>query len=213
MTQKKYEWMVTGDCVEGCTSPPVCPAYWGSPFPKDLHNGESQCEGVWSFNIIEGYYRDINIAGLKVCYAFNSPAGYPEKQGPWECILFIDETADNTQAEVIKGIFGGCWANLGKVITVKRGAISFDKEFINGGPAARYAVSIKGVYRFRMTPLFAMDRQSRYIISGFGGKIYIGKSEVNEFKDADLPRNWNRSGMSCTYHEFTMNPGKTFWQP
>jgi hypothetical protein len=213
MNADKHEWMVTGDCVEGCTSPPVCPAYWGSPFPKDLHHGESQCEGVWSFNIRDGYYHDVGLAGLKVCYTFNSPSGYPEKQGPWRCVLFIDETASAAQSDVLKGIFSGCWSNLGEVIKVKKGAISFIKEPLEKLPAATYTVSIEGIYNFKMRPMFGSNGQPRYIISGFGGQIYIGKSEINELKEPDLPRNWNRPGMSCTYHDFSLHPKKTFWQP
>ena len=213
MTQEKLEWMVTGDCVEGCTSPPACPFYWMSPAPKDLHDGISQCEGVWSFNIREGYYQDTKLDGLKVCYTFNSPAGFPNAQ-PWKCILFIDDTATDAQAEALEKIYSQCWSNMGEVIKVKRGEISFTKELLDGGPAARHTVEIKGVYSFKMEPLMTIkDNQPRYIVSGFGGKIYIGKSETNEFKDTDLPRNWNRPGMSCTYHDFTMNPQQTHWQP
>lgn len=214
MTEEKLEWMVSGDCVEGCTSPPVCPGYWASPFPKDLHDGESRCEGVWSFNIREGYYRDINLDGLKVCYTFNAPAGFPEVMGPWRCIIFIDDAANDGQAEALEKIYRECWARMGEVLKVKRGEISFTRELIDGGPAARHAVEIKGVYNFKMDPLLTgMDKKPRYIVSGFGGKIYVGKSEINEFKDTDLPHTWNRPGMSCTYHDFTLSPKKPFWQP
>jgi len=47
----------------------------------------------------------------------------------------------------------------------------------------------------------------------FGGIINIGKSEVNEFRDADLPRNWNSPGMSTTYYDFVLNPKKLMWLP
>lgn len=213
MTEEKLEWMVGGDCVEGCTSPPVCPAYWMSPFPKDLHDGESRCEGVWSFNIREGYHRDINLGGLKVCYAFNSPTGFPEVGRPWNCILFIDDKANNQQAEALEEIYRTCWTVLGEVLKVKRAEIAFTKELVDGGPAARYAVEIKEVYRLKSEPLLTPDGKPRYIIGMLGGIINVGRSEVNEFKDVDLPRTWNRPGMSTTYYDFTLNPQKAFWMP
>ena len=214
MAEKDLDWMVSGDCAEGCTSPAACPAYWGSPFPKDMHDGKSQCEGVWSFHINEGHYEGTDLAGLNVCFTFNSPAGFPEVPGPWRCIIYIDSRASDAQAEALEAIYRRCWANLGEVIDVKRGDISFTKEPVDGGPAAVHTVEIKGVYNFKAEPMLAGPQKiPRYIISAFGGKIYIGKSAVNEFKDTDLPRTWNRPGMSCTYHEFNMNPQRTFWQP
>ena len=51
MATDKTAWMLSGDCTEACTSPPVCPYYWGSSTPKDLHGGKNVCEGAFSFNI------------------------------------------------------------------------------------------------------------------------------------------------------------------
>ena len=59
MPEEKFDWMVSGDCVEGCTSPPVCPAIWNSPLQAQFHQGRSECEGVWTFNIRQGYYGNI----------------------------------------------------------------------------------------------------------------------------------------------------------
>ena len=212
MAEEKLEWMVSGDCVEGCTSPPVCPAYWNSPLPKDLHEGESRCEGVWSFNIREGYHGDIDLGGLVVSYAFNMPSPFPPPERiPWKCIVFIDEKANAQQAEALEKIFRTCWARMGEVLKVKRVEILFTKELIDGGPAARHTVEIKGVYSLKSEPLLTRDRKPRYITSGFGGVINVGRSEVNEFKDVDLPRTWNRPGMSTTYYDFTLNSQEPFW--
>src|SRR3972149_442310 len=52
----KREWMVSGDCPEACTSPAVCPYYWGSSTPRDLHEDKNQCEGAFTFHIKKGYH-------------------------------------------------------------------------------------------------------------------------------------------------------------
>ena len=213
MAEENPEWMVSGDCVEGCTSPPVCPLYWQSPAPKDLHDGKSQCEGVFSFSIGEGYRGDVDLAGLKVCYGFNSPTGVPEVGRPWKCILFIDERADDRQAEALGQIYTRSWGLMGDVLKVKRAVISFARESIGGGPAARHTVEIKGVYGLKSEPLLTMDGKPRYINSVSGGVINIGRSVVNEFRDADLPRTWNQPGMSTTYYDFVLTPKKPMWMP
>ena len=51
MTAAKMEWVVSGDCTEACTSPPVCPYYWGSSTPTDLHDGKN----LWLIWAIESF--------------------------------------------------------------------------------------------------------------------------------------------------------------
>jgi len=72
---KKLEWMISGDCTEACTSPPVCPYYWGSGTPKDLHGGINQCEGAFTFHIKKGNYGKIDLGNLNAGFGFNSPVG------------------------------------------------------------------------------------------------------------------------------------------
>lgn len=215
MTEEKFEWMVSGDCVEGCTSPPVCPAVWNSPLQTQFHQGQSECEGVFTFNIRQGYYGDIDLSGLVVSYAFNSPSPFPPPEpSPWRCIIFIDETANAQQAEALENIFRTCWSELGDVIAVKRAKIEFNKEFIDGGPAARHTVRSEGLYNFAARPFRTRDRKPRYVNSHLGGHINVGVSQVNEFNDPDLPRGkWDAPGMSVTYYDFILTPKKLSWFP
>jgi len=215
MTKASYEWMVSGDCVEGCTSPPVCPAYWNSPLQAQCHEGQSQCEGVWTFSITEGHYYDIDLGGLLVAYGFNSPSPFPEmSESPWRCILYIDKSADAQQATALEEVFRTCWTVLGEVTAVKRAGISFNKELLDHGLAARHTVSIDGVYEFVARPFRTADGKPRYINSLWGGHVNIGVSEVNRFHDPDLPRGeWNAPRMSTTYYQFVLHPDKHHWLP
>ena len=215
MAEKKSEWMVSGDCVEGCTSPPVCPAIWSSPLQVQFHQGRSECEGVFTFNIRQGYYGKIDLSGLAVLYAFNSPSPFPSPEhSPWKCIIFIDEKANVQQAEALENIFRTCWSQLGDVITVKRARIEFNKEFVDGGPAARHTVRSEALYHLVTRPFRTQDRRPRYVNSLFGGHMNIGVSQVNEFNDPVLPRGkWNAPGMSVTYYDFVLTPKKLSWFP
>jgi hypothetical protein len=214
MTEEKFAWIASGDVVEGCNSPPVCPAYWGSPLQAQFHDGRSECEGVWTFKIREGHYGDVDLSGLLVSYAFNTASPFPpkEKNTPWKCIIFIDEKATPEQARALEKIYRECWQDMGDVIAVKRAKIEVKKELLDGGPAAKHTVHIEGVYDLVTRPFRTKDGGPRYINSLSGKIINIGRSEVNQFKDPSLPRGvWNKPGMSVTYYDFTINPQKCAW--
>jgi len=181
MVEQQIEWQVSGDCVEACTSPAVCPLYWGSSTPKDLHGGRSQCEGAFTFNIREGHYGNVDLSGLKVGFGFNTTEGYPEVQGPWRTILYIDDKADEKQAGALEEIFKKCWGVMGEVLKVKRADISFNKERTGlvSKPSFKHNVEWKGVYSLQAQPLQAMDGGPRFINGMMGGIIYVGKSDVN----------------------------------
>ena len=209
-------WMISGDCTEACTSPPVCPYYWGSSTPKDLHGGKNQCEGAFTFNIKEGYYGDVNLGGLIVGYGFNTAEGGTSSKEPWYTILYIDDRANSAQAKALEEIFKKCWERMGKVLKVKRAAMLFKKEPAGSAskPGYRHIIEWKGVYSLKAEPIMTMNGEPRYITSMMGGAIYIGKSTENKFNDPDLPRgNWDRPGMSNTYYEFNLNPSKLQWLP
>lgn len=214
MPGEKYEWMIKGECTEACTSPPVCPAYWRSPLPKELHDGESRCESVWSFHIKEGYDRDVDLADLNVCLAFNIPAGFPETMAMKRpCILYIDHRANDSQAMALERIYRIASAAMYEMWKVKRVAISFKKELVNGGPAARHSVQINGIYEMKAQPLLTKEGKPRQFNTIEGGIINAGKSEINHFKDPDLPHNWNQPGMTNTYFDFSITPARPNWLP
>jgi len=215
MAEEKFEWMVSGDQVEGCTSPPVCPAMWNSPLQVQFHEGRSECDGVFTFNIRQGYDGDIDLSGLVVQYAFNSPSPFPPSGAvPWLCILIIDEQASAQQAAALEKIFSKCWNELGDVIGVKRAKIEFTKELVDGGPVARYTVISEGRHHLETRPFRTQDGRPRYVNSHLGGHINVGVSKVNEFNDPDLPRGkWNAPRMSVTYYDFILTPKKLHWFP
>jgi hypothetical protein len=216
MAGEKMEWMVKGDCTEACTSPPVCPYYWGSSTPTELHEGKNQCEGVFTFHIREGYYGDLDLGGLNAGYVFNTPIGGPAAREPWQSVLYIDDKADDEQAKALEGIFTKCWANMGEVLNVKRAPISFLKETVGNpdNPGYKHTVRYGGAYSLKAEPIMTMNGLPRYISGMMGGLIYIGKSTENRVNETDLPRGkWDRPEMSNTYYEFELNPSRLDWMP
>jgi hypothetical protein len=216
MTAKKMEWMVSGDCTEACTSPPVCPYYWGSSTPTDLHDGINQCEGAFTFHIKEGYSGDVDLSGLNVGFGFNSAVGGTAVRSPWKTILYIDSKADAKQAAALEKIYKTAWSNMGEVLKVKRAPMTFKKEAVGSAspPGYKHAVEWRGAYSMKADPIMTMNGLPRYISGMMGGPIYVGKSSENRFNDPDLPRGkWDRPEMSNTYYEFTLNPERLQWVP
>lgn len=216
MSENRMEWLITGDCTEACTSPPVCPYYWGSSTPKDLHDGLNQCEGAFTFHIREGYHGDLGLDGLNAGFGFNSPVGGTAVPDPWKCVLYLDANADELQAAALLKIFTACWSTMGDILRVKRAPISFIKEKVGAALEQGYRHDIEwhGVYRMKAEPLMTMNGLPRYISGLMGGRIYVGKSIENRFNDPDLPRGaWDSPNMSNTYYEFSMNPAQLQWVP
>ena len=213
---EKMEWMVSGDCTEACTSPPVCPYYWGSSTPTDLHDGINQCEGAFTFRIKEGYYGDVNLNGLHAGFGFNSAVGGITAQAPWKAILYIDSKADDKQAAALEKIFTTAWSTMGEVLKVKHAPMTFKKEPVGSAspPGYKHTVEWQGAYHMKAEPIMTMNGLPRYISGMMGGLIYVGKSAENKFSDPDLPRGrWDRPEMSNTYYEFALNPEQLQWVP
>jgi hypothetical protein len=216
MTADKMQWMIHGYCTEACTSPPVCPYYWGSSTPTDLHDGINQCERAFSFHIKEGYYDDVDLSDLNAGFGFNSPVGGTAVRDPWKSILYIDSKADVKQTAALEKIFTTAWSNMGEVLKVKRVPMSFTGEPVGSASPHGYKHSVKweGVYSMKAEPIMTMNGLPRYISGMMGGKIYVGKSTENKYNDADLPRgSWDRPEMSNTYYEFELNPEQLQWVP
>jgi len=213
---EKMEWTISGYCTEACTSPPVCPYYWGSSTPTDLHDGLNQCEGAFTFHINEGYSGDVDLTGLNVGFGFNSPIGGTAVRDPWKSILYIDSKADAAQAAALVNIFKTCWSTMGEVLAVKRALISFSREPVGDSPEPgyRHRITWGNAYSMKAGPLMTMNGLPRYISGMLGGKIYVGKSSENKFNDPDLPRGkWDRPDMSNTYYSFSLDPSRLQWVP
>ena len=94
-------WHITGDWFDNCSCAVACPC----TFAQAPDNGF--CESVLFWHIRQGHYSDINLDGLSFV-----------RVGRWEGDLwagkvkgtagiFIDDRADERQAEVLPRIFGG----------------------------------------------------------------------------------------------------------
>src|SRR5262245_10166259 len=94
-------WHITGDWFDNCSCAVACPCTFAQPPDNGF------CEGVLFWHIRHGHYGNIGLDGLSFV-----------RVGRWEGDLwagkvkgtagiFIDDRADERQAEVLPRIFGG----------------------------------------------------------------------------------------------------------
>lgn len=216
MATQETKWYLAGDCVEACTSPTVCPYYWGSRAPTALHGGIDRCEGAFTFAIKQGRYLDTDLSGLMAGYGFNTGVGGPGSGDPWKALLYLDDRASKRQLELLEEVFRACWSLAGEVLAVKRATFGLQKEAVGSreNPGYRHSVQWGNVYSLKTEPLLARDGSARYISGLTNGLIYVGRSVENRFSDHDLPRGtWNSPGMSNTYFRFKIGPNNLEWVP
>jgi|AntRauTorckE6833_2_1112554.scaffolds.fasta_scaffold06688_2 hypothetical protein len=92
-------WKLDGHYLESCTCREVCPCLTLG------HPTEGDCTGLVAWHINRGHFENTSLDGLNVVVALNSPGAMAE--GNWKVVLYLDESASESQREVLGRIFGG----------------------------------------------------------------------------------------------------------
>jgi len=102
-------WRMRGDVMEACSCATTCPCNFGSdPIPLP-------CEVVIGWRIADGHYGNTRLDGLNVVLYGRIPGN--AFQGNWTVGVYLDQRADQQQAQALGNIFSGqaggwpsCWA-------------------------------------------------------------------------------------------------------
>jgi hypothetical protein len=120
------DWSVRGTYMEACNCEAVCPCIFFSP-PTD-----GECTVLIGWRIDEGQYGDVSLNGLNAALLAYAPGHM--KDGGWKVALYLDDRADEKQAEALGGIFSGQAGGhlavlgplIGEVLGVRPAKIEFD---------------------------------------------------------------------------------------
>lgn len=121
-------WNLDGHYLESCTCREACPClHLGNPT-------EGSCTGLVAWHIDKGMYRDTPLDGLNVVVALHSPGNMAE--GDWKVVLYLDESASESQSEALGQIFGGKAGGhpevlasfIGEVLGVERVPIHYENN-------------------------------------------------------------------------------------
>jgi len=124
-------WHITGDWFDNCSCAVACPC----TFAQAPDNGF--CESVLFWHIRQGHYGDINLDGLSFLRVGRWEGDLWAGKAKGAAGLFIDERADERQAEVLPRIIGGQvggfpakWGSFfpegRRLLGVERARITFD---------------------------------------------------------------------------------------
>lgn len=120
------KWHVSGHYLESCNCKPACPCIFLSP-PT-----EGVCGVVIGWHIDSGRFAAVDLSGLNVALAADSPGAMHEV--PWKVALYLDARASEEQKNALMTIFSGkggghparLAAHIGEVLGVASVPIKFE---------------------------------------------------------------------------------------
>ncbi len=98
---EQYCWSLKMHQIESCNCSHGCGCQFGG-FPSSEDGG---CEAILGLSVIEGHYKDIDLAGTKMVFVATWPKALHEGNG--KGALFIDKSASQDQVTALATIMSG----------------------------------------------------------------------------------------------------------
>ena len=196
-------WKITGDYMEACNCDGACPCLYLS----DPTTGACDVSIVW--HIEQGNFGNTSLDGLNVAMFAHAPANMT--QGNWEAALYLDERADEAQAEALGAIFsgqaGGTPAALapliGTILGVKRVPIAFTAEGKRRGARVGEAITaeIEAIAGFQGDEATIRNNPLGVAVPE---PMVVARSTRYTFNDYN--RSWEIAGKTGGYSRFAYQP-------
>jgi hypothetical protein len=197
------KWQISGDYFENCSCDVVCPCLVSTKAPLTSRPTRGACEVPAIFHIDKGKFGDVSLDGLNVALMIRTPG--PMGEGNWTVAAYIDERANDRQAEALGAIFsggaGGPMAAFAPLIAnnlgVKRAAINYRVE------GKRRTADIPNVMHMSVRPLPSAAGENAEIWGATGhpfnpDKLAFAVGEPgNVFHDHGMQ--WDNSGQNAHY--------------
>lgn len=150
-TQVRFD--LSGDYFENCNCSVVCPCLVSGSAPLTSRPTEGVCDVGLIFHIDRGNFGGLALDGLNMALAIHTPGAMGE--GNWSVALYVDQRADDRQAEALVAIFSGAAGGpmghfaplIGKNLGVKKVPIDYR---IDG---KRRTAEITGILHMSVEPL------------------------------------------------------------
>jgi hypothetical protein len=107
-------WHASGQIFENCNCTVICPGHTHFSQPCT----HERCKGFWAIRIDEGAMGGVDLAGLRVVIAYDSPQTMID--GGWTEAIVIDSAATEAQRHALESILtgkaGGPWEVLSRFV-------------------------------------------------------------------------------------------------
>lgn len=195
-------WHISGDYFENCSCDVVCPCLVSTKPQLTSRPTRGACEVPAVFHIEKGRYGETPLDGLNVAVVIRTPG--PMGEGNWTVAVYIDEHADDRQAEALGAIFTGAAGGplaafsplIGTALGVRRVPITYTVE------GKRRSAEIKDIMRLAVSPLPTM-REDGEMWGATGHpfnpeKLAFAFGEAGNFYE-DYGMRWDNSGQNAHY--------------
>jgi len=146
-------WQLSGDYFENCNCTVVCPCLISPAPPLTSRPTEGVCDVALAFHIDKGSYGAVALDGLNLALVAHTPGAMGD--GDWTIAFYIDERADDRQAEALGAIFsgaeGGPMAAFAPLITTNLGVKKVPITYRVSGKSR--SAEIPGVMHMSVEPL------------------------------------------------------------
>ena len=200
----QIKWSLSGDYFENCSCGVPCICVISPQKPLTARPTEGECRAVFLYHIDNGAYGEVKIDGLNTVVWVLSPG--PLANGNWTTGAYLDERADEKQAEALGAIFGGTAGGpmaalaplIGKNLGVKKAPIAYkiDGKIRSG--------EIPGLLSLSVRPLESLiGGEEIWISPGLPANpskiaLAVGR-DGSTFTDQDQGQRWDNSGRNGFY--------------
>jgi hypothetical protein len=198
LTAVPIDWQVAGSYFEGCNCEAICPCrnVRGAPGGPSTYG---ECFGALSWRVIDGHADGVDLSDTLVAMTLR----YFDNVQPstrWEVVLYVDDRADDAQAEALASIFlgraGGTVAAqygpaIGDVRAIRRARITVEHV------AARKRIDVAGYITVEAEELASVPGE---VTCGIPGLDRPGTELVNEIARSDDPAlRWEVVGHGASF--------------
>lgn len=195
-------WQLSGDYFENCNCAVVCPCLVSPAPPLTSRPTQGSCDVALVFHVDKGSYGNTSLDDLNIALVVHTPG--PMADGNWIAAAYVDQRANDQQAEALGAIFSGSAGGpmaifspfIANNLGVKKVPIAYR---VNG---KKRSVEIPNIMRMSVQPLPSL-RENEEIWASTGHPINPDKLALavgapgSTYSDHGM--RWDNSGKNGHY--------------
>jgi hypothetical protein len=167
-------WHASGQIFENCNCTVICPGHTHFSQPCT----HERCKGFWAIRIDEGAMGGVDLAGLRVVIAYDSPQTMID--GGWTEAIVIDSAATEAQRHALESILtgkaGGPWEVLSRFVD-QRLPTRYEPIRMEGDET-RKAVGVGGLMEGSVEGIRGRDRAQPVTLQNMFNQIHASEQVV-----------------------------------